>query len=383
MEKQVVLVACKQDVAVTAWDLATGTLLVTYKQNASPCNALCTLGKDYWMAAQMKNRAIHFWAWHKDQVHQRSFLKEQLLCVAASACGKYIVGGAASGTVYCWDVGSGQLMREWHAHYKAVNALSFTSDGHMFLSGGDDSTLNCWLLMNVLDYSAHATSNSGRLQPFQSWSDHTLPITSIACGAGGIHGVVCSASLDRTCKIYSLVSGSVLQAFAFPASIHSLALDYGETSLFAGGGDGRIFQVQLGSTPEERETDVDGTDNSFSTLEGHTRTVTSLSSSPDGCSIVSGSEDGRVCVFDIRSRQVIRVINTHSKAPVSSVLVIQRPALMASGTRSMDAGVGGKSRRGPARPEPLASLSKYINTSKNAMWQGPMVILEGEGDVAI
>jgi hypothetical protein len=35
----------------------------------------------------------------------------------------------------------------------------------------------------------------------------------------------------------------------------------------------------------------------------------------------------------------------------------------------MDAGVGGKSRRGPARPEPLASLSKYINTSKNAMWQ--------------
>jgi hypothetical protein len=71
---------------------------------------------------------------------------------------------------------------------------------------------------------------------------------------------------------------------AFPASIHSLALDYGETSLFAGGGDGRIFQVQLGSTPEERETDVDGTGaQALACIESHLSPILPTNMCPAIC----------------------------------------------------------------------------------------------------
>jgi len=75
------------------------------------------------------------------------------------------------------------------------------------------------------------------------------------------------------------------------------------------------------------------------------------------------------------------VIATPTKAAVSSVLVLDRPAFMPSGTRSMESAKGGTGRKGPARPEPLAPFAKYQNNAKG--WQGPAVILEGPGPGAM
>lgn len=69
MEPPVVLVACKDDVAMTAWDLSSGALLTTYKQNASTRNGLCRVGRDHVAAAQLSKGAMHFWAWHKVRGH--------------------------------------------------------------------------------------------------------------------------------------------------------------------------------------------------------------------------------------------------------------------------------------------------------------------------
>ena len=46
---------------------------------------------------------------------------------------------------------------------------------------------------------------------------------------------------------------------------------------------------------------------------------------------VAGSEDGTVRVWELRSRQAVRVINSPEKAPVSALLVLDRPPMLASG----------------------------------------------------
>eukprot|EP00951_Prasinocladus_malaysianus_P018277 scaffold145422_cov18-Prasinocladus_malaysianus.AAC.1 len=50
-----------------------------------------------------------------------------------------------------------------------------------------------------------------------------------------------------------------------------------------------------------------------------------------GVLTLAGSDDGTVCVFEMRSRQAVRTINTPSKAPVATVLTLDRPTFMPSG----------------------------------------------------
>lgn len=47
--------------------------------------------------------------------------------------------------------------------------------------------------------------------------------------------------------------------------------------------------------------------------------------------IVAGSEDGTVRVWELRSRQAVRVIAAPDKAPVTGLLVLDRPPTLASG----------------------------------------------------
>ncbi len=88
------------------------------------------------------------------------------------------------------------------------------------------SLLPC-LFAQVLDTSgsggapcaAWQLAGAPSLRPLHSWSDHTLPVTALAVGAGEANAVVASASLDRSVKVRSLVQGGLLLSVAFPAAI--------------------------------------------------------------------------------------------------------------------------------------------------------------------
>lgn len=46
---------------------------------------------------------------------------------------------------------------------------------------------------------------------------------------------------------------------------------------------------------------------------------------------MAGSDDGSVRVWELRSRQAVRVINSPDKAPVIALLVLDRPPMLAPG----------------------------------------------------
>jgi WD40 repeat protein len=45
----------------------------------------------------------------------------------------------------------------------------------------------------------------------------------------------------------------------------------------------------------------------------------------------AGSEDGTVRVWELQSRQAVRILNSPEKAPVTGLLVLDRPPTLASG----------------------------------------------------
>ncbi len=58
--------------------------------------------------------------------------------IAATADGMYVAGGGASGTIYIWATGSGQLLRSWPAHYKVFH------DGKPYITMAMSHGINIW-----------------------------------------------------------------------------------------------------------------------------------------------------------------------------------------------------------------------------------------------
>ncbi|KAL0027630.1 hypothetical protein WJX79_003997 [Trebouxia sp. C0005] len=385
MHQQVALIGSSVDGGnVTTWDVSTGTLLATYKTNVSPRNGFCRMGRDYLIGSQLGKGSLHFWSWHKDHVLQRAFTVEPMQAIAATADGMYVAGGGASGTIYIWATGSGQLLRSWPAHYKAVTTLVFTQhSGGLLLSGGEDTVVSTWLLMDVLDASlSQQAMQQQPPTPLYSWSEHTLPVTSIHVGAGQANAIAITASLDRSCKIWSLAQGILLRSLTFPASIHSIRTDPGDHALYAGAGDGRIFETSLVGEVTGGEGTGERAEAGYYTMEGNTTAVTCLATTTDANQLVSGCEDGTVTVWDMRTRQPIRTLQKAGKGPVTAVLVMDRPAFLAAGQGGRgdkpNSSAHNSSKKGPQRPQPLAPFSKYYGAAGGVKpWEGVPVVIDG------
>lgn len=253
-----------------------------------------------------------------------------------------------------------------------MTCLAFSDDGAALVSGGEDTLVMAWLLAEVLDASSGQPLQLGgaSLAPLHSWSDHTMPVAAVAVGAGGGGAVVASAGGDRTVRVRLLGAGTALRSVAFPAALCSLALDPGEHSLYVGAADGGVYDVSLVGGAESGGEE-------WVAMEGHTRAVTALGITGDGAHLVSGSEDGSVRVWDLRSRQPVRVLQAPAKGPVTSLLVLDRPPFMHAG----GGGGGQGGRKGPKRAQALAPFQKYAGAEGAARaWEGGLVLLDGSGD---
>ncbi|CAL5226138.1 g8957 [Coccomyxa viridis] len=389
IHQQIALVTTRTGNIIGAWDVETGTHVASFKDNASGPNALSLLGQDYLMAAQAAKGALHFWTWHKDAVLQRCYAVEPIVAVACSPDAVYCAGGGQSGTIYLWEVPSGRLLRSWPAHYKAVTVLQFSGDGSILLSGGEDTVALAWFLMDLLDASAPRNASQAP-QPLHTWSQHTLPITSIHCGRT-MDPVVVTTSLDQRCNVYSMAKGSLLRTIAFPAALHSAVMDPGEHSLHVGSADGRIFRVSLVggvavesallNSPAAADISMQAHDREWTPLHGHTQAVTALAYTVDGMFMLSGSEDGTARVWEVRSSQCMRVISAPDRAPVTGLIVLDRPPHLASGQGRqgrLSSSDSGSLSTVSKRPQPLASFCKFMGM-QGAMqpWEGPAVLLDG------
>eukprot|EP00743_Colponemidia_sp_Colp-15_P007479 GILK01008083.1.p1 GENE.GILK01008083.1~~GILK01008083.1.p1 ORF type:complete len:448 (-),score=85.31 GILK01008083.1:161-1465(-) len=323
MEPEVAVTASSEDNTIHVWEIRSGSHLASFKDNTCRANALCTLGAhgDYVMSAQNAKAVFHFWSWGKEHTHVKCTSPEKITSIVASPDGIHVIAGAISGRMYLWESNTGRLARQWEGHYKAIAALKTTDDGSMVISGGEDSMVNVWDIISLVD-AAVSTSPL----PFYSWSDHSLPVTGVHVTAGGCRGRVASSSLDRSCKIWELASGTLLLSVLFPVFLTCVSMDPTEERLFCGSGDGRLFSINLkpslSATSLKLSTDsIDGPQE----FVGHGKVVTSIAVSYDGVLLVSGSEDGTARVWDVGSRQVVKTFQRH-KGPVSHVMLIPRPA---------------------------------------------------------
>ncbi|KAK9790948.1 hypothetical protein WJX73_006419 [Symbiochloris irregularis] len=383
LHQQIVAAASNVESLLTVWDVATGRVLCNFKDSASPPGSLCCLGRDYLVAAQSTTSALSLWSWHKEQRLHRCFAMEPLTAVTASADGSYVFAGGASGSAYIWETSSGRLLRIWPAHYKAATCMALSDGAAVLVTGGGDTLVNAWLLIDLLDCSQDPTAPA---TPLHSWSEHLLPVTALAVGCGVADPIVASTSLDCTCSIRSLATGKHLRQLCLHSALHSLALDPCEHEIYLGAADGQIHAFSLVSPASDAYSAVcvpqangnvhssdHADDPKAGVLSGHAHAVRSLAITPDGSMLISGCDSGSVRIWDLRTRQTLRTLQHCSKGPVTNLVSLPLPpALMARLQSSQP------STSAAAGQQPLAPLAKHLadTMSGSVVWEGPAVQLQ-------
>eukprot|EP00727_Mastigamoeba_balamuthi_P013020 m51a1_g8340 hypothetical protein (871) ;mRNA; r:9862-16768 len=322
--REVVLSSCKDESLSLAWEMATGTVRATLHQNspASAC-AVAALGPRLVAASQGAGKAaVHLWSWARDQPLLRCAVQEQLTALAATPAGDLLVGCSAAGNVFVWDVVSGELLRTWEAHLKRVSSCAAVGDGTLLATAGDDGAVHVWALSDAL-----AARDGTAPTPLRTWSQHSLPVTCVAsAAAGSARARVFTCSLDHTLRAWDVATGDMVASVLLPTQLAAVAVDPAERFVVVGGGDGRVYRVDLSAIPPPAPGEsADMAPELDQLYVGHTQAVTSVAVNADGTRIVSGSADGTVIVWDTVSRQPLVTFTQH-KGPVTSVLVVQVPA---------------------------------------------------------
>jgi WD40 repeat protein len=235
----------------------------------------------------------------------------RVLSVSFSPDGKSIVSGSDDEQVRIWSVESGDArtlkghsywVPPWQVphHDNWVTSVSFSPDGQWIASGSGDSTVKVWSL------------ESGEC--VTTLRDHSLGVTSVSFSPDG--KFIASGSEDRTVKVWSVESGECVKTLkGHRQKVQSVS--FSRDGKYIASGTGTI--VVLDNDYEDNTVRVWNVESGecVKTLEGHSDRVNSVSFSPDGQWIASGSKDKTVRVWSVESGECVS-LEGHSR-PVNSV----------------------------------------------------------------
>lgn len=305
-----------------AWDVKAGTNLLPYRGGAAAsAHAIAFIRGEFVVTANSSKPLLHIWPVNsQEQVAGARFVTPgRVSALDVTPDGNFVLAAVAE-SVYVWQLCSGKLLAVLARHYQTVTSIKCTSDGSHFVSAGQDGMVLVWNLGTVV-----GGNRNQQPTPLYSFSDHALPVSDIFIGSGGIRSFLVSVSLDRTCKLYDLASGSLLLNLVFADALTAVTVDQLETKVYVGSSQGAIYEFSLQAPPRQKEYHVtsEDTNNRFA---GHTGAVTCLSTSLDGEHLLSGGHDANALLWHIPSRQLIRTM-TH-RGSVTNAFFRLAPAVM-------------------------------------------------------
>lgn len=373
------VLVCTSDGAASLWDVRSRAQIRAYRdvppiasRGVAAVGAPQTPGGPpspfYFVAAQASKASLVVSSFSRDAPLFRCAIADAAISLAASPDGTLLAAGGAGGHVHVWDVATGELLRAWQAHYKGVAALAFSACGALLTSGGADGVVHAW---DVASATEAVSAGSGALTPVVSWMGHTMAITALAFTPGGARGSsaaaarVVSASLDRTVRWWDFATRACLFSIALPSAAVALAPTVDGRLWFAGALDGAVYPLgeqalRAGAIGTASASGGGGGGGGSGAFVGHTASISGVAVTVDGSTLVTGSEDGSVRVWDVLSRAQVGAFNateTASASVLGLVFFDARPAGADDNTGALPALPFAPLRK-HATPTPVGDLSR-------------------------
>ena len=211
-------------------------------------------------------------------LHTLSISQEKISSIAINPSGEWLAFGAKKlGQLLVWEWQSESYVLKQQGHYFDMNTVSYSPDGQYIATGGDDGKVKVW------------NSTSGFC--FVTFSEHSAAISGVEFAKQG--QILFSASLDGTVRAFDLVRYRNFRTFTSPSPVQfsSFAVDPSGEVVVAGSIDS--FEIFMWSVQTGKLLDI---------LSGHVGPVSSLSFSPTGNILASGSWDKTARIWNVYGR---------------------------------------------------------------------------------
>ncbi|XP_049296941.1 WD repeat-containing protein 18 [Anopheles funestus] len=302
-----------------AWDVRTGTQLMTYRNGGSSGpNTLHTVNNQVIVSGNLTKPLLTVWPINRQEPSSVKYMLPAIPgAVAVSPDGNYcLVAHGHSFNVY--NLLTGANMASVAQHYGNINVLRFTDDGSHFISAAQDCRIVVWNLARTVQQKDN--------RMVYELADFTLPVADVVVGKGGMKAMLAAVSLDRSCKLYELATGRLLLNIVFPVALAVLTMNALETELFVGDKKGLIYVCNLQSVPRSKEIHLQQDLLDRSVFKGHKKAITCLSVSMDCETLLSGGEDQTVIVWHVKTRQQLKLLP--HKASITNAFFFITPRAM-------------------------------------------------------
>ena len=216
---------------------------------------------------------------------------------AISSDGSWLaLASPTMGQLLVWEWLSETFVLRQQGHYYTMNSISYSTDGRIFCSGGDDGKLKLW-----------STSTN---TCFVTFTEHTAPITGSTFVS---NNALLSCSLDGTCRAFDLIRLRNFRTMTppQPTQLTCIATD-GEVVCC---GSMEPYQIFVWSLRTGKLLDI---------LSGHTGPISCLEFAQNKPLLASSSWDGSVKLWEPFSSTKCLETLIHS-SPVNQLSLAFRP----------------------------------------------------------
>ncbi|EFJ40133.1 hypothetical protein VOLCADRAFT_100103 [Volvox carteri f. nagariensis] len=347
------------DATVRLWDAASGECIATLQGHASDVQAVAWSPSGGALASGSNDGSVRLWDMATGDCVATLMLSqpgEEVRCVSWSHDGRTLASGSNLGEVRVWDAASGDCVLVLEGHVDAVLSVAWSPRGGLLASGGEDETVRLWhpasgqCTATMLGHagSVRKVSWSPDGRTLASGSDdatirlweaasgecvstmegHSWPVTCVSWSPDGRDLV--SGSTDQTIRIWDAGTGVCLgglEEFSY-----SVAWSPDGRTLASGGSiDPCVRLWDVAATIGAAE---EGAGSGGGGQQGHSDIVNSVSWSPDGRTLASGSDDRTIRLWDASTGECTATL----EGPLDRVFAVSWSPdgrTLASGSRDM------------------------------------------------
>ncbi|KAJ7105155.1 WD40-repeat-containing domain protein [Mycena epipterygia] len=273
MDNQLRAISSSDDGTVRIWDIATGHQLQVLEPDHLPIRGLASASRDGLqiisggddddsMCLYKVSTENPHWKLH--QLHQLDGRTSDVTSVGFSYDALRVISGSSDGTMYVWEVSTGQQLRRLVGHTNAVYSVSLSQDGLHAISGSEDKTVRIWEI---------STGEELRQLKYDDM------VYCVSFSPDTVHAI---SGCSQTVHIWEVLTGQELRRLDGHMYSASFSHD-GLRVVTASRENVRIWEVSTGQQLLQ--------------LDGHEAPVRSVGFSPDGQHIISGSYDRTVRIW--------------------------------------------------------------------------------------
>ena len=228
--------------------------------------------------------------------------KSAVTAIAVSPDGPFIAVGSADGEISLWNTDTGKRLAAMQAHGSGVEALQFAAE--LLISGSADKTIRMWRVLRAAN-----KRDMDRLEYQSNIAAHDASVTAIALGSS--NNLIATVSEDGWLKTWRLDGGLVGRVKVCDHGVASVVFSPDGRTIATGDNDGkvRLWNAQT-SAP-------------LATVFFHDkdRPVFALAWTPNGKVLVSGGADSTIRYWNVETGQKIKSIAAQDGAVKALLLV--------------------------------------------------------------